>query len=393
MAKRESFSEAFSPYLQNTATMISRMLIADKEREKDNLDWQTREDYKKKTEAEQLQTQSEALAKYRAGGETELTGVPDIFGIKPNKSNLNLDVNIPNQGTNIAIPETKTRFRNYSPQERMKIGLTGGLTPFQVNQDQEPPKPQDIYEGYIEKPYQRVARNKYTGQVETIEDYGDKINPAYKFNWKQREIPDSLYKGKDGRFYKREGMFDYDANKWNENEKGEKVISKEIRIPLTKTSTNGEKLFSKEINENFNQYKKSTNDLLVKINSGIDPDTGIQATPTQIKQWKSELGQTTENYSNLVKNTGSTRFRKFVNDLYNGTEGGKKPKTNAVPLVYWNKMLNEGSKYGFTPKDYQSGYQLFLSTYKADPLELYGLSGFDEYFENDNSDNTNEEEE
>ena len=54
--------------------------------------------------------------------------------------------------------------------------------------------------------------------------------------------------------------------------------------------------------------------------------------------------------------------------------------------------MNDSKKYGFTNKDYQSGYQLFISTYKADPIKLYGVSGFDEYFDNEDTSDVNEEE-
>jgi len=392
MAKRESFSEAFSPYLQNTATMISRMLIADKEREKDKLDWQAKEDYKKKTDAENLQIQSEALAKYRAGGETALTGVPDIFGIKPNKSNLGLDVNIPNQNNDIVIPETKTRFRNYSPQERMKIGLTGGLTPFQVNQDQEPPKPQDIYEGYLEKLHKRYGRNKYTNQLEVVQDYGEGYNPAFN-DWKVNEIPKSAYRDtKTGKWFKKIGYQDIDTGEWKQNEKGEIVLKEEKPFPITKTGTNGEKIFSKDVESLSNNYEKDIDKLLVLVSSGIDPETGGKATPEQIKGWKGQLGQESLDYSNFVDNTASSRFKKFNVDIYNGTTGGKKPKTNPVPLVFWKEGMERGREYGFTPKDYQTLRKKFIATYKADPLKLYGISGFEHYFDEEENDNTNEEE-
>ena len=384
---RETFNQAFSPYLENTANLLSRFFIGNREREQDMLDWKAKQDYEQKLKNQQALDQADALAKYQAGGETVLTGAPDVMGTKPK---LNLKVNSPND--NVVIPERKTQYKNYTPEEKIREGLKAGITSNQILQDLEPPKRQDIYEGYIDKPYQRLARNKYTGQVETIQDYGTEINPAYKFNWKEREIPDSISKGKDGRFYKRMGMFDYDANKWNENDKGEKVISKEVRIPLTKTGTNGEKLFSKEINENFNEYKKDIDTLLNNINQGIDPETGQDATPEVMNKWKSDLGVKTENYSNLVKNTASSRFIKWYKDLFNGTTGNKKKGSNALPLVYWNSLMNDSKKYGFTNKDYQSGYQLFISTYKADPIKLYGVSGFDEYFDNEDTSDVNEEE-
>ena len=389
---RRTFDEAFDPYLQNTASMISRMLIGNSEREKDYVDWQKREDYKKKTEADQLQSQTDALAKYQEGGETVLTGVPNILGTKPTKSNFGLDVNIPNQEPNVIVPKTKTAYRNYSPSERIKQGLLAGVTSNEILNDLKPPKPQDIYEGYIEKRHKTLARNKYTGQIETIKDWGKEINPGHTPKWDDREIPNSFYKGKDGRFYKRVGKFDYNENVWNENEKGEKVISKEIRIPLTKSGTNGEKLFSKEITQNFNQYQKNIDTLLTNINLGVDPETGTEATQEQINDWKTQLSNESTNYSNIIKNTASSRFTQFYKDLYNGTDGKKKAKTNALPLVFWNKLMTDGKKYGFTPKDYQSGYRLFISTYKADPLELYGTSGFEDYFEEDNNNDINEEE-
>lgn len=392
MARRETFTEAFNPYLQNTASMISRMLIGNSEREKDYEDWKKRKDYERSLGDAELQSRADALAKYQAGGETVLTDTPDILGTKPTKSNFGLNVNIPNQ-ENIVIPERKSTYKNYSPSERIRQGLLAGVTSNEILNDLKPPKPQDIYEGYLEKLHKRYGRNKYTNQLEVVQDYGEGYNPAFN-DWKENEIPNSAYKdSKTGKWFKKIGYQDIDTGEWKTNEKGEHVLKGEKQFNLTKTGTNGEKLFSKEINENFNQYKKSTNDLLVLINSGVDPETGTQATPEQMKGWKTELGQTTENYSNLVKNTGSSRFNKFVNDIYNGTDGGKKPKTNAVPLVYWNKLLKDGKKYGFTPKDFQSGYNLFISTYKADPLELYGVSDFDEYFEEDDNSNVDEQEE
>ena len=376
--------------------MLTAYLLG-KRSDKDNYDeWEKKERFKQQLKNEETDQQINALTKYQAGGETVLKEgqTPEILGKTPKTSNLNLKVSNPYQVEGATIPETKTSFRKYTPAEQIRLGLGGGLTPYRVTQDLEPPKQQDIYEGYLDKPHQRIGRNKYTGNVDVVEDYGQEFNPAYKFNWKEREIPNSLYKdSKTGQWFKRKGMYDYDADVWDNDEKGNVKVSNTTRIPITKSGTNGEKLFSKEIQKDFTEYQGNINKLLVGINSGIDPTTKLEATPEQIAGWKNDLATETTNYANEVKNTSSSRFKKFISEIYNSSEGGKKPKTNPLPLVYWNKGLKEASKYGFTDKDYQSLYNYFIATYKADPLKLYGIDGFEQYFDNEGSDDeTNEEE-
>jgi hypothetical protein len=223
----------------------------------------------------------------------------------------------------------------------------------------------------IENPYSQVIVYS-NGRTEERPTEG--LNPAYKPTWRESEIPGSLHKDKTGRYVQEVGLYDPNADLWNKDAKGRLHVARTKGIKVTSTETNGEKLFSKEIKQHFNNYKKSINGILKSFENNINPETGIEFSPEEKSVYLKKLEDLSSNYSQEIKNTAPPSFSNWYKQLWESSGGGKKAKTNPDKATYWNELMKAYRKGNLSSKALESGYNLYLSTYLTNPFAEHKLN-------------------
>jgi len=221
----------------------------------------------------------------------------------------------------------------------------------------------------IEQPYSQVIT--YTnGRVEEKPTEG--LNPAYKLKYQKTDIEEPLKRDKVGNIVKRVGLYEPYAKIWAEENKGVKMVVDTERVPVNKTETNGEIVFSSEIKARNTRYSKDVNELTAYINDK-------EITEEERNEAKNELGKIRSNWSEEIKNTAPRSLKNWYKKLYNsqsyiGNDKKKHVGANPDPDIFWYEFMKAykkgmlGKKAG---KSLEAGYNLFRSTYGFNPLTSY----------------------
>ncbi len=272
----------------------------------------------------ELQLSPEGRAKYKDLRET--TG--DIEGYNRLGGLLGLDKP---EITKEITPENQDRIKRTIAANQL-MGVKPETT-FKEVQGLIYPKVRNI----VENPYSRTYiydDGKQKTKSLPQEELNEKgLNPAYKPTWREVEIPGSIHKDRFGRYTQDVGFKDINADLWNTNKKGQIQIGKTKPIKITSTGTNGEKIFSKELNEHFKNYRKDINQRMKILQTSINPDTGLEFTEPEKQQYINKIGEISSNYSQEVKNTAPPSFLNWYKQIYNAGEVIKNRKQIQIKLL------------------------------------------------------------
>ena len=204
---RKTFAQAFDPYLQNTANMISRKILMDSEQQ----------DGSEKLRQKQLEEQ-ERIRKEQEANQT----MQKLLSGGTMQKSLSID------------PKTggKDYFMPYTPQEKAKLML--GLTNEQINKYQDIQRSIDTQNDYVERDYSKpdgiYGFNKRTNKFEKIQEG----NPIYKPK-RTNTVTDYNSNGEKiiREFYEDGSTKDIPTGFFKKNESGESFDPKKLDKVLT----------------------------------------------------------------------------------------------------------------------------------------------------------------
>lgn len=277
--------------------------------------------------------------------------------------------------------ELRKVFIPNTEEDKIRLYQILGYKPDEILNKLQPKKE---YSNYIEEPYRTLGRNKLTNQWEEISKYNE-LNPAYKPEWKEREIDNGVYDPKTNKIKIAYGYYDYKLKDWQKDTEGKPIIRKTTYEARSKEGTNGENQSSKEYDKRANAMFQRILDLKSMVagadKSGFAVDRlgkrvmdseGNPITASSIKANEDAAG---EQFARFIKNTASENFLEAYKSLFNVEVGGKKGKPikqNPSPEFFWDWAKEKYVEGTFDERDFDSARLMFQATYHFDPFQRYG---------------------
>jgi len=199
------------------------------------------------------------------------------------------------------------------------------------------------------------------------------LNPSYKPNWKENDIPGGVHKDKFGRALKDVGYYDPNADIYKMDTDGNYHVVKSVPIKINGTGTNGEKIFHQEIQQHLKSYTDGIKSINNALEVGVDANN-IPLTKDEIDALNRRKDQIGLHLNNVVKNTAPPSFMKWYKAEWD--HGIKKDADGKIikkggfpgPEQYGKDLVDAVENRVISLKAAHSGTYLYWSHYKKDPF-------------------------